>query len=95
MRETTIEKKLKTEVEKHGGKAYKFVSPGMSGVPDRIVLFPGGRLFFVELKAPSKNLEPLQVKRKKELEQLGFKVFKIDTFAGVNDFLKEVLQDGI
>ena len=95
MRESSIEKKLKTEVEKHGGKAYKFVSPGMSGVPDRIVLFPGGRLFFVELKAPSKNLEPLQVKRKKELEQLGFKVFKIDSFAGVNDFLKEVLQDGI
>ena len=95
MRESSIEKKLKTEVEKHGGKAYKFVSPGTSGVPDRIVLFPGGRLFFVELKAPGKNLEPLQAKRKKELEQLGFKVFKIDTFAGVDEFLKEVLQDGV
>jgi len=95
VRESSIEKKLKTEVEKHGGKAYKFVSPGTSGVPDRIVLFPGGRLFFVELKAPGKNLEPLQAKRKKELEQLGFKVFKIDTFAGVDEFLKEVLQDGV
>ena len=95
MRESIIEKKLKTEVTKLGGKAYKFTSPGCAGVPDRLILFPGGKLFFVELKAPSKNLEPLQVKRKKELEQLGFKVFKIDTFAGVNDFLKEVLQDGI
>jgi len=95
VRESVIEKKLKSEVEKLGGKAFKFVSPGMSGVPDRIVLFPGGKVFFVELKAPSKNLEPLQEKRKKELERLGFKVFKIDSFSGVGDFLKEVLQDGI
>jgi len=95
MRESAIEKALKDGVKKHGGKAYKFVSPGMSGVPDRIVLLPGGRLFFVETKAPGKKLEPLQAKRKKELEQFGFKVFKIDSFAGVDEFLKEVLQDGV
>jgi len=95
LRESIIEKKLKSEAEKQGGKAYKFVSPGFAGVPDRIVIFPGGKLYFVELKAPGKNLEPLQEKRRKELEQLGFKVFKIDSFAGIEEFLKEVLQDGI
>ena len=95
MRESIVEKKLKSEVEKLGGKAYKFTSPGSAGVPDRIVLFPGSKVFFVELKAPGKQLEPLQAKRKKELEQLGFKVFKIDNFAGVDEFLKEVLQDGV
>ena len=95
MRESIIEKKLKTEVTKLGGKAYKFTSPGCAGVPDRLILFPGGKLFFVELKAPGKDLEPLQVKRKKEIEALGFKVFKIDSFNGIAEFLKEVLQDGI
>lgn len=55
MRESVIERKFTLEVKKRGGLAVKFVSPGFDGVPDRLVFFPGGRLAFVELKAPGKR----------------------------------------
>ena len=61
MRERTIEQRLITETRKLDGLAMKFVSPGFDGVPDRIVLLPGGRMGFVELKAPGQKLRPLQV----------------------------------
>jgi hypothetical protein len=92
MLESQIENRLKIEVEKHGGMALKFVSPGMAGVPDRIVLMSKGRVVFVELKAPGKKMRPLQIKRKKQLEALGFKVYCIDSFKAVKDFIKEVLE---
>ena len=41
MLEREIEKKLVDGVRKLGGRAYKFVSPGNDGVPDRIVVLPG------------------------------------------------------
>ncbi|MDF2804343.1 MAG: phage-like protein [Anaerocolumna sp.] len=71
MQESRIEKRLKNEIEKIGGKALKFVSPGVSGVPDRIVLLPHGKLIFVELKAPGEKLRALQKYRAKELKNLG------------------------
>lgn len=55
MRESTIEAYLRDRVKELGGKAYKFVSPGNDGVPDRLVCLPGGRAVFVELKAPGKK----------------------------------------
>ncbi|ABO49731.1 conserved hypothetical protein [Desulforamulus reducens MI-1] len=90
MNEAQIERKFKREVERRGGKAWKFTSPGMSGVPDRIVLLPGGRSIFVELKAPGEEPRPLQVKRAKELTELGFEVYCIDSFAAINKFVIEV-----
>ena len=65
MRERFIEKKLVDAVKKMGGFAPKFVSPGLDGMPDRIVLFPMGRIAFVELKAPGEKMRPLQVRRKR------------------------------
>ncbi|SFS01614.1 VRR-NUC domain-containing protein, partial [Anaeromicropila populeti] len=59
--EKRIEQKMTQEVKKLGGRAVKFVSPGWDGVPDRIVFFPGGRVAFVEVKAPGKKLRPLQL----------------------------------
>jgi len=79
MRESVIEQKLKKAVEAAGGKCLKFVSPGMSGVPDRICLFPGGHLIFVEIKALGGKARPLQEKRHKELHNLGFDVRVIDS----------------
>lgn len=70
--------------------ALKFVSPGMAGIPDRLVLLPRGRIYFVELKAPGKNLRPLQVKRKRQLEALGFKVYVIDSYEKIQLFIDEV-----
>ncbi len=78
MSEKDIEKKLVTEVKKRGGLCPKFVSPGLVGVPDRLVLFKGGLLAFVELKAPSKKPRPIQIKRMEQFRRLGFKVFVID-----------------
>lgn len=78
MREKMIEDKLKKEVKEKGGLCLKFVSPGFDGVPDRIILMPGGIMAFAELKAPGKNLRPLQERRKRQLESLGFLVFCID-----------------
>ena len=78
MRESSIERRLVTEVKKRGGLAAKFVSPGLDGVPDRITLLPGGKMAFVELKAPGKSLRPLQALRKEQLEGLGFRVFVVD-----------------
>lgn len=79
MNEKHIERKLVEAVKKSGGLAPKFVSPGWDGVPDRIVLLPCGRMAFVELKAPGKTMRPLQIRRKKQLERLGFKVYCVDS----------------
>ena len=78
MREKEIEKKLALEVKKLGGLAVKFVSPGFDGMPDRILLMPGGKMAFVEVKAPGKRSRPLQMARHKLLRGLGFSVFILD-----------------
>ena len=78
MREKYIETKLVKAVKSMDGLALKFVSPGFDGVPDRLVLLPGGKIAFIELKAPGETLRPLQVRRKRQLEALGFLVCCID-----------------
>ena len=78
MREKSIELKLTRMVKKLGGICPKWVSPGFDGVPDRIVLLPGGRIAFVEVKAPGKEPRPLQIARHSLLRQLGFQVFILD-----------------
>ncbi|SNV67147.1 VRR-NUC domain-containing protein [Clostridium cochlearium] len=90
--ESKIEARLKREVEDLGGLALKFTSPGMAGVPDRLVLLPKGKIYFVELKAPGKNLRPLQLKRKEQLESLSFKVYVIDSYEKIDVFLQEVVD---
>lgn len=71
--ERDIERKLKTMVERHGGLCLKWVCPGWAGVPDRIVLLPGGRVIFVELKRPKGGqFSPLQIWWANKLRQLGF-----------------------
>ena len=93
MTEKYIEQKLVRAVKERGGIAPKFVSPGIDGVPDRIVLLPMGRMAFVELKAPGKKMRPLQVKRKRQLEALGFLVYCIDGVEQINEVLKEMGGD--
>ncbi len=78
MREKYIEKKLRIAVKEKGGLCLKFISPMFSGVPDRLVLLPKGKIGFVETKAPGEDLRPLQKRRKSQLEALGFLVFKLD-----------------
>ena len=90
MREKTIESKLVKAVKNMGGLAPKFVSPGFDGVPDRIVLLPHGKIAFVELKAEGETLRPLQVRRKRQLESLGFSVYCVDTVEQIGGILDEI-----
>lgn len=90
IREREIEKKLVESVKAAGGLALKFVSPGWDGVPDRIVLLPSGNMAFVELKAPGKVMRPLQMRRKKQLEHLGFKVFCVDDMEQIGRVIDEI-----
>lgn len=87
MREREVEKALKKAVKDKGGLALKFVSPGFDGVPDRIILLPGAKIAFIELKAPGKKMRALQEKRKRQLEALGFWVFCIDNVSEIGGIL--------
>lgn len=74
-----------------GGECYKWVSPGCSGVPDRIVILPGGKIFFVELKSEGKTSTAQQKKRQAELRSLGCTVYAdIDTKEKVREMLDEI-----
>lgn len=88
MREKVVEDYLRDRVKALGGKAYKFVSPGNSGVPDRIVLLPGGRVEFVELKAQGKKPTPLQEAQHRKIQKLGHRVFVIDNKSQVDEFIR-------
>ena len=90
MREKTVEAKLVAAVKEMGGLAPKFTSPRYDGMPDRLVLLPGGKVAFVELKAPGKKMRPLQVKRKNQIEALGFSVYCIDRPEQIGGVLSEI-----
>lgn len=90
MREKEIEQKFTLMVKQAGGLALKFVSPGISGMPDRIVLLPGGHLAFVEVKAPGKVPRPLQEARHRMLRKLGFKVYVLDNAGQIGGVLDEI-----
>ena len=90
MREKDTEAKLVKAVRKLGGLAPKFVSPGLDGVPDRLVLLPGGKMAFIELKAENRKMRPLQVRRKRQLEALGFLVYCIDRPEQIGGILNEI-----
>lgn len=87
--EKDTEQYLRDEVKKALGRAYKFTSPGNAGVPDRIVLLPGGRIVFVELKAKGKKSTPLQLAQQKRIAGLGFEVIVIDSKQGVDSLFEQ------
>ena len=90
MREKQIEQKLTLMVKSAGGIAPKFVSPGFAGMPDRLVLLPGGVFAFAELKAPGMKPRALQVARHRMLRELGFKVYVIDGIEQIGGMLNEI-----
>ena len=75
MHEKDLERKLKKRVEALGCMCLKFESPGFTGVPDRMILMPGGEVVFVEMKAPGKKERPRQKLVQDQLRRLGFFVF--------------------
>lgn len=90
MLEREVEKKLVDGVRRMGGRAYKFVSPGNDGVPDRIVVLPDTAPMFVELKTESGKLSSLQKVQITRLEKLGQNVRVLYGAKGVENFLGEV-----
>ncbi|HHP9706330.1 VRR-NUC domain-containing protein [Yersinia enterocolitica] len=79
IREDSIEDHLVKEVKKAGGIAYKFISPGRRSVPDRLVLLPGGKVIFVECKAPGEKPTAAQLREHDKLRALGFTVRVLDS----------------
>ena len=90
MREKWIEQQLVKAVKDIGGIALKIVSPGFDGMPDRLILLPNRKAAFVEVKALGKSLRPLQEKRKRQLEALGFLVFCLDNIDQIGGILREI-----
>lgn len=91
MKESKIEAFLKREVEKRGGRADKWTSPNLPGVPDRIVLLPGGRVIFVELKTEIGKLSGLQKWYHRQLQDLGMDIRTLYSIEQVQAFVKEVM----
>ena len=92
IRERDIEKWLAGRVRRMGGEAFKFVSPGNDGVPDRLVCMPGGRVYFVELKTDEGRPSGLQKWQMERLLRLGLRVHLI---IGMEDAVRfiEMLQE--
>ena len=90
MREKWIEQQLVKAVKDIGGIALKIASPGFDGMPDRLILLPDKKIAFVEVKALGKTLRPLQEKRKRQLEALGFLVFCLDHIDQIGGILHEI-----
>lgn len=90
MREKVLEQKLVKAVKNAGGAAPKFVSPGLDGMPDRLVLLPVGMMGFVEVKAPGEKPRPLQLARHRMLRGLGFKVCILDDAGQIGGILDEI-----
>lgn len=91
MRERWIEQQLVKTTKEMGGLAIKMASPGFDGVPDRLILLPNGKTGFVEVKAPGNKLRPLQEKRKRQLELLGFLVFCLDDTKQIKNVLYQIM----
>jgi hypothetical protein len=91
MKEAEIEKILVCEVKKLGGRAYKWVSPGNAGVPDRIVILPGLPVpAFVELKTCRGTLTALQTAQINRLRVFGQKVWVVKGIAGMVRFFDDI-----
>ena len=90
--EKQIEHALTLMVKARGGIAPKFVSPSFAGMPDRLVLLPGGVFAFAELKAPGMKPRALQLARHRLLKNLGFKVYVIDGIEQIEEVLSEIAR---
>jgi hypothetical protein len=91
IREKEIERHLVREIEKLGGKCRKWRSPQNNGVLDRIVQMPGGRIWFVELKAPNGDLSPQQELEIRWLTNNGFRAVVLASKKEVNAWVEDIL----
>ena len=95
MKESAIEARLVREVKKRGGLCYKFTSPGNPGVPDRIIILPGGRTVYAELKTEIGRLAKVQQWQIEEMRRRGVDLRVLKGLDQVLAFLKEVDSGGV
>ena len=93
MKESTIESRLVKGAKDAGWIAFKFISPGNVGVPDRLLISPNGRIIFVELKTDTGKLTPLQKLQIIRLEKYGQDVRVFYGLKDVNAFLAEIREE--
>lgn len=95
MREAETEARLRRAIQHAGGLCLKFTSPGYSGVPDRLILMPGGRAYFAELKAPGKHERARQEYVQRILRARGFTVFSsVDSAEKIAEILQAIIEEG-
>ena len=93
MLEKHIEQQFVKSVRTAGGIAPKLTCPGFDGMPDRLALLPGGKIAFVEIKAPGKKPRPLQKARHRLLRRMGFKVYVLDGIPQIKQILDDIGGD--
>lgn len=87
-RESTLEKRLSSEIKKLGGWSLKMLSNHISGLPDRVVLLPGGLIFFAEIKTTKEKPRKIQRVIHAKLRRMGFRVEVIDNSKQITDIIK-------
>lgn len=90
--ENQLEEKLRKKIKELGGIALKFVSPGCAGVPDRIILMPQGKIYFVEMKSPRGEVNPIQKYVFEKFEEVGFKVHILNSDDAIKNFLEKIIS---
>ena len=94
MLEKDLEAKLVKEVKALGGRCLKWVCPGNRGVPDRIILLPGGRVRFVEMKREKgSRIDPLQEYWARVLRGLGFEAYIISNAEELKDAIEAFKEE--
>lgn len=92
MKEYAVEKHLVQKTQECGGFCLKFISPGIAGVPDRLIILPGGKIGFAELKAPGKKPRPLQQAVIRTLYRYGCRVAAIDNLKSAEGFVRRLAK---
>lgn len=88
MREASIERKIVNAIKSKGGLCLKWVSPGFTGVPDRIAILPRGKILFIEVKKPGTGRLAERQKRVADLlRQLGCIVITADSLEDLNGYI--------
>lgn len=88
--EKSVERKLVELTKLSGGLCIKLLTYQFTGLPDRMCLFNGGIIIFVELKTTGEKPRKIQLVVHRMLRNLGFRVEVIDTIKGVEDLIKEI-----